>query len=74
MKAHINYPCCGRCGYQYDPKNKKRMIMYKCEDGDYVACHDCIIEYGEFLSEEHTEEEKHEFFKTFFVPHSEVTP
>ena len=69
MKAHINYPRCGRCGYQYTPKRKERRRMFYLNrpGGKYVACQDCIAEYMEFLQDEHTKEEEDAFLETFKI-------
>ena len=72
MKARLQYPRCNRCGYQYDPKkSKKRVMEFRTGTGKYIACQDCITEYGAFLEEEHTEEEKKAFLDTLFVPDQE---
>lgn len=41
MKAIIR-PICQRCGYQYDPKRDRRVLVFQCEDGDYTACEKCL--------------------------------
>ncbi len=41
MKVMIR-PVCQRCGYRYDPKEKRRVLVFQCEDGDYTACEECL--------------------------------
>ena len=33
MKVMIR-PVCQRCGYRYDPKEKRRVLVFQCEDGE----------------------------------------
>jgi hypothetical protein len=45
MKAMIR-PVCRRCGYQYDSRKDRRVLVFRCEDGDYTACERCLETVG----------------------------
>lgn len=65
MKARLILPVCERCGYRYDPKNPRKPVLhFMAEDGDYLACADCISEFGR-LTKEGTDEEKAAFLASF---------
>ena len=62
MKARLILPVCERCGYRYDPKNPNKPVLhFMAEDGDYLACGDCLTELGCLK----TEEEKAAFIESF---------
>lgn len=64
MKA-IHYPTCQRCGYRYNPKKKIRVLVFKCDDGDYIACENCISELGRLEMSGASEDEKNAFIAEF---------
>lgn len=64
MKAMIR-PVCGRCGYRYNPKKDRRVLIFQCEDGDYTACEKCLELVGELKEKGAPEDEINKVIESF---------